>query len=90
MLATQLSVPAAALEGQSGDGRDSWTVGYTPDLALAVRSGRADEEPLSLEPDQRAVIALIWQGLLEYALERLELGSRKLAGAEWHRRVFGL
>ena len=89
-VALRLSVPAAALDGQSGDGRDSWTVGYTPDLALAVWSGRADEAPLSLEPDQRAFSAPIWQGLLEYALERLELGSRTLAGAERHRRVFGL
>ena len=41
-LALQLARPVAVLDGLSADKRDSWTVGYTPQLAIVVRAGRDD------------------------------------------------
>ena len=42
----RLSRPAAAKTGTTTDWRDNWTVGYTPDLAVGVWAGNADNEPM--------------------------------------------
>lgn len=67
---------AAVLDGLSQDKRDSWTVGYTPDLVLAARSGRSDEAGMSLDDYQRLGTAPIWNGLMRAAHERLDLPPR--------------
>jgi membrane peptidoglycan carboxypeptidase len=41
-----LSHPAAAKTGTTTDWRDNWTMGYTPDLAVGVWAGNADNEPM--------------------------------------------
>lgn len=41
-----LSRPAAAKTGTTTDFRDNWTVGYTPDLAVGVWTGNADNTPM--------------------------------------------
>ncbi len=41
-----LSRPAAAKTGTTTDFRDNWTIGYTPDLAVGVWAGNADNAPM--------------------------------------------
>jgi membrane carboxypeptidase/penicillin-binding protein PbpC len=42
----QLDRPAAVKTGTTTDWRDNWTVGYTPDLAVGVWAGNADNSPM--------------------------------------------
>jgi 1A family penicillin-binding protein len=42
----RLDRPAAAKTGTTTDFRDNWTVGYTPDLAVGVWVGNADNTPM--------------------------------------------
>ncbi len=42
----KLSQPAAAKTGTTTDFRDNWTLGYTPDLAVGVWAGNADNAPM--------------------------------------------
>jgi 1A family penicillin-binding protein len=42
----QLNRPAAVKTGTTSDWRDNWTVGYTPDLAVGVWAGNADNSPM--------------------------------------------
>jgi penicillin-binding protein 1C len=42
-----LGRPAAAKTGTTTDFRDNWTVGYTPDLAVGVWLGNADNSPMA-------------------------------------------
>ncbi len=42
----RLSRPAAVKTGTTGDWRDNWTVGYTPDLTVGVWVGNADGTPM--------------------------------------------
>ena len=42
----RLSRPAAAKTGTTTDYRDNWTVGYTPDLAVGVWVGNANNDPM--------------------------------------------
>jgi len=44
--ALRLSRPAAAKTGTTTDWRDNWTIGYTPDLAVGVWAGNADNSPM--------------------------------------------
>ncbi len=41
-----LDRPAAAKTGTTTDFKDNWTVGYTPDLAVGVWVGNADNTPM--------------------------------------------
>jgi len=41
-----LSFPAAVKTGTTNDYKDNWTVGYTPDLAVGVWVGNADNSPM--------------------------------------------
>ncbi len=72
----RLPRPAAVIDGMSADKRDSWTVGYTPDLALAVHTSRADGAPLGLAAYDRAGSAPVWQSLMEYAHQHRQLPAR--------------
>lgn len=42
----RLSRPAAAKTGTTSDWRDNWTLGYTPDVAVGVWVGNADNQPM--------------------------------------------
>jgi 1A family penicillin-binding protein len=42
----KLSRPAAAKTGTTTDFRDNWTLGYTPDVAVGVWAGNADNTPM--------------------------------------------
>ncbi len=42
----EIGRPAAAKTGTTSDWRDNWTMGYTPDLAVGVWVGNADNAPM--------------------------------------------
>ena len=72
----RLSRRAAVVDGSSADRRDHWTVGYSPDLVLAVHTARADGEPLGVAADERVGSAEIWRSLMEYAHAQRQLPAR--------------
>ncbi|MGB8648240.1 MAG: penicillin-binding protein 1C [Anaerolineae bacterium] len=62
-----LSRPAAAKTGTTTDFRDNWTVGYTPDIAVGVWAGNADNEPMYKITGITGA-APIWHDFMEEAL----------------------
>jgi 1A family penicillin-binding protein len=62
-----LSFPAAGKTGTTNDYRDSWTVGYIPDLVSAVWVGNNDNRPMKRVSGSRGA-ALIWHDFMERAL----------------------
>ncbi len=75
-LALRLARPVAVLDGLSANQRDSWTVGYTPYLALVVHTGRSDGAGMSMDTYQRLGSAPIWQSLMQAAHDERELPPR--------------
>lgn len=63
-----LSRPAAVKTGTTTDFRDNWTVGYTPDLAVGVWAGNADNEPM-YKISGITGAAPIWHDFIEEALQ---------------------
>ncbi|MGB1251905.1 MAG: transglycosylase domain-containing protein, partial [Candidatus Promineifilaceae bacterium] len=59
-----LSFPVAAKTGTSGtnefDVRDTWTIGYTPDLVTAIWVGNTDNEPLFEGASGYRVATPVW------------------------------
>ena len=66
--ALALSRPAAAKTGTTTDWRDNWTVGYTPDLAVGVWTGNANNSPM-LDVSGISGAAPIWHDFMEEALK---------------------
>ena len=64
----RLSRPAAAKTGTTSDFRDNWTVGYTPDLAVGVWVGNADNTPMRRVSGIDGA-APIWRDIMETALK---------------------
>jgi hypothetical protein len=67
-----LSRPAAVKTGTTNDFRDSWTIGYTPDLVAGVWVGNADNTAM-LEVSGDSGAAPIWQQFMEQAHQDLPL-----------------
>jgi hypothetical protein len=65
--ALRLSRPAAAKTGTTDDWRDSWTLGYTPELVTGVWVGNADNSPMDNVTGSRGA-APIWHNFMEKAL----------------------
>ena len=64
----RLTRPAAAKTGTTSDFRDNWTVGYTPDLAVGVWVGNADNAPMRRVSGIDGA-APIWRDIMETALK---------------------
>jgi penicillin-binding protein 1C len=62
-----LSRPAAAKTGTTTDWRDNWTIGYTPDLAVGVWVGNADNQPMERISGVDGA-GPIWHDFMELAL----------------------
>lgn len=75
--ALQAARPAAVIDGMSGDRRDSWTVGYNPQIVVAAHVEREDGTALDLEHYDRAGSAPIWRALFDYATARDDLPARE-------------
>ncbi|MBI2911806.1 MAG: transglycosylase domain-containing protein [Chloroflexi bacterium] len=59
--------PAAVKTGTTDDWRDTWTIGYTPDLVVGVWVGNADNAPM--RPTLSVLTAApIWKEFMEAAL----------------------
>ena len=81
----QLDRPAAAKTGTTTDFRDNWTVGYTPDLAVGVWVGNADNQPMNAISGITGA-GPIWHNFMEAALkDRPPAPSRGRQGL-WRRR----
>jgi 1A family penicillin-binding protein len=63
----RLSRPAAAKTGTTDDWRDSWTIGYTPELVTGVWVGNSDNSPMENVTGSRGG-APIWHSFMEKAL----------------------
>ena len=74
-----ISRAAAVLDGFSADQRDSWTLGYSPDLVLALHTGRLEGARLSPGDGDRAGSAPVWRALMDYAHAHLDLPDRAWA-----------
>jgi membrane peptidoglycan carboxypeptidase len=64
----KLSRPAAAKTGTTSDWRDNWTIGYTPDLAVGVWVGNADNSPMRFISGITGA-GPIWHDFMEEALK---------------------
>ncbi|MFQ5878821.1 MAG: penicillin-binding transpeptidase domain-containing protein [Dehalococcoidia bacterium] len=64
----RLSRPAAAKTGTTSDFRDNWTVGYTPDLAVGVWVGNADNRPMR-QVSGISGAAPLWHDFMEEVLK---------------------
>ncbi|MGC8880172.1 MAG: penicillin-binding protein 1C [Anaerolineae bacterium] len=63
----RLSRPAAAKTGTTNDFRDTWTIGYTPDVVVGVWVGNADNHP-TRGLSGLAGAAPIWRAIMERVL----------------------
>jgi 1A family penicillin-binding protein len=63
----KLSRPAAAKTGTTDDWRDSWTLGYTPELVAGVWVGNADNTPMKKVTGSSGA-GPIWHNFMERAL----------------------
>ncbi|MFC2037138.1 transglycosylase domain-containing protein, partial [Chloroflexota bacterium] len=63
----KLSRPAAAKTGTTDDWRDSWTIGYSPELVTGVWVGNADNSPMKKVTGSRGA-GPIWHNVMEQAL----------------------
>jgi penicillin-binding protein 1C len=61
------SRPAAVKTGTTTDWRDNWTIGYTPDLAVGVWVGNADNQPMERVSGVDGA-GPIWHDFMELAL----------------------
>ncbi|MBI2304749.1 MAG: penicillin-binding protein 1C [Chloroflexi bacterium] len=64
----RLSRPAAAKTGTTSDFRDNWTVGYTPDLAVGVWVGNADNRSMR-QVSGISGAAPLWHDFMEEILK---------------------
>ena len=77
----KLSRPAAAKTGTTEHFEDSWTIGYTPNLAVGVWVGNADYTPMDRIFGSRGAGG-IWHNFMEEALADLP--------TEWYDRPVGI
>jgi membrane peptidoglycan carboxypeptidase len=68
-----ISRPAASKTGTSENFRDSLVMGYTPDRAVGVWMGNADNTPMAEGTFSFAGAGPIWKGIMEAAHEGLEV-----------------
>ena len=68
----RLPRPAAVVHGVSADKRDSWTIGYTPNIVLGVHLGRGDGSGMSIDGERQGS-APIWRALMNDVHQRNEL-----------------
>ncbi len=79
----RLSRPAAAKTGTTTDWRDNWTLGYTPDLAVGVWVGNADNSPMQNISGITGA-GPIWHDFMEAVLQgRPPLSFPEPPGLEW-------
>ncbi len=73
-----LSRPSAVVNGLNTARTDAWTVGYSPNLALGVWTGRTDGQPLTVDTLGTNASAPIWRAIMELSHDRYGFG-----GEDW-------
>jgi membrane peptidoglycan carboxypeptidase len=68
--------PAAAKTGTSEDFRDGVVMGYSPDLAVGVWSGNADNAPMAPGSFSSAAVGPLWKRFMTEAHQYLQLPPR--------------
>lgn len=63
----------AAKTGTTNESRDAWTVGYSPNIAVAMWAGNNDNSPMVKEI-AGYIVAPMWRQFMDFALPRLEKG----------------
>lgn len=63
--AMELSRPAAVKTGTSNDNRDSWTVGYTPQIVTGVWMGNNNNHSMNDVTGETGAAA-VWHAIMEY------------------------
>lgn len=58
--------PTAVVNGLTSNQRDSWTVGYTPQIVTGVHLGRSDERVMTLDPLGLQGAAPVWRAVMDY------------------------
>ena len=76
--AMELSRPAAVKTGTSNDNRDSWSVGYTPQIVTGVWVGNNNNHPMN-DVTGATGAAPIWHAIMEYIHARDALPKREWA-----------
>ena len=66
--------PAAVKTGTTNDFRDNWTIGYTPDIAVGVWVGNADNSEMYNTTGLTGA-APIWAAFMDAAIERITGGN---------------
>jgi len=69
-----LPFPAAAKTGTTDDFRDNWTLGYTPDIAIGVWVGNADNTPMQNTSGLTGA-GPIWNQFMQFAVKHLTGGQ---------------
>jgi penicillin-binding protein 1C len=69
-----LPFQAAVKTGTSNDSRDNWTLGFTPDLAVGVWVGNADDTPMENTTGVTGA-GPIWAGFMTSAIKSLTGGN---------------
>jgi membrane peptidoglycan carboxypeptidase len=72
--ALNLPFPAAAKTGTTDDFRDNWTLGYTPNIAVGVWVGNADNTPMQNTSGLTGA-APIWNQFMQFANQYLNAGQ---------------
>ena len=67
--------PVALMNGLSRNQSDSWTVGYTPQLAVGVHLGRTDASTMALDVQGVQGAAAVWQALMRFAHDRYDYSA---------------
>lgn len=69
-----LAFPAAVKTGTTNDFRDSWTIGYTPDLVVGVWVGNTSYEPMN-NISGIGGAGPIWADFMSYGVNRVTSGA---------------
>ena len=65
-----LGRPAAVVNGLTSNQRDSWTVGYTPQIVTGVHLGRSDNGGMTLDSLGLQGAAPVWRAVMDYVHNR--------------------
>jgi penicillin-binding protein 1C len=71
----KLPFDAAVKTGTTNEFRDNWTMGYTPDLAVGVWVGNADNTPMSEDTTGITGAAPIWNQFMQVAIQQITGGN---------------
>jgi penicillin-binding protein 1A len=71
--AAQIGRPAAGKTGTTNDSRDTWFVGYVPQLATSVWLGNLDNSPIEGDATGGGLAAPVWGEYMAEAVDGLEV-----------------